>query len=87
VSYRLFLLSATGGALMFFLPMALYLIFAKIEDNMALTQARRSCCAFRLRLQRFRTMASKCAPASLSGPGSFSTKRGIVFVAAITRRL
>lgn len=32
----LFLLSAAGGAVLFFLLMALYLIFAKIEDNLAL---------------------------------------------------
>lgn len=32
----LFLLSLAGGAILFFLIMALYLIFAKIEDNLAL---------------------------------------------------
>lgn len=32
----LFLLSTAGGAVLFFLLMALYLIFAKIEDNLAL---------------------------------------------------
>ena len=32
----LFILSLAGGAILFFLAMALYLIFAKIEDNLAL---------------------------------------------------
>ena len=32
----IFILSLVGGALLFFLVMALYLIFAKIEDNLAL---------------------------------------------------
>ncbi len=32
----MFLLSLAGGAILFFLIMALYLIFAKIEDNLAL---------------------------------------------------